>query len=84
MIRFMLTNIIIAFIGSGPSGLQNPVYMTLMLYGAAHMIRFMEACRDILGFVTNPIQNTTLFARRQLAGGLERGNSVAGPPQHHP
>ena len=48
------------------------------------MIRFTEACQDILVFVTNPIQNTTLFARRQLAGGLERGNSVAGGPQHHP
>ena len=48
------------------------------------MIRFTEACRDILVFVTNPIQNSALFARRQLAGGLERGNSVAGGPQHHP
>ena len=35
-------------------------------------------------FVTNPTQNRALFARRRLAGGLERGNSVAGGPQHHP
>ena len=61
-----------------------PFTMHTQIREPGHVIRFTEACRDILGFVTNPIQNTTLFARRQLAGGLERGNSVAGGPQHHP